>query len=532
MAERRFDFIVVGAGSSGCVLANRLSENTKYSVLLLEAGKRTHPLSPIPISFGKLIDNPSANWCYKAEVDAELGERRIPVPRGKLLGGSSAINGLVYVRGQPLDYDTWAQYGNRGWSFNDVLPIFKRLEGYRSPDVEWRNPDGPLKLSEVSDVNPLYEAVVAAAKEVGLPHNPDYNGASQYGIGRTQTTIHDGWRMSTARAYLRPAQGRRNLTVISEALATRLRFAGKRCAGVSYTTHGQSHEAHANKEVIISAGAINTPQLLELSGVGSPEVLRSHGIDVVHALPGVGEHLRDHIAPRIGWTMSRGGVSFNDRARGIRLHGQILKFAVTRKGFLSLPSAPLLAFFKTRDSMEHPDAQLHIVPYTFEVSKRRLMQQPGFTFTLYQLRPESLGSVHIKSADPNRAPAIRFNFLRDTIDQQTIIDGVRFSRRLVQARAMESMGPTEFKPGPQVQTDDEILDWVRRTAETAYHPIGTCRMGPGNHCVVDERLRIHGLDAIRIADGSIMPTLTSGNTNGPCIMIGEKAADMILSDSH
>lgn len=528
-SNNTFDFIIVGAGSAGCALANRLSADPRHSVLLVEAGRASHPLSTVPVSFSSLIDNPKANWRYVSEPEPMMADRRLPVPRGRLLGGSSAINGLVYVRGQSLDYDTWGQLGNRGWSFDEVLPIFQQMENYESGTDEWRRQGGLLHVSEVADQNPLYDALVGAAEQVGLPGNPDYNGADQTGIGRTQTTIRNGRRMSTAVAYLKPARSRRNLEVVTQALVHRLTLEGKRCTGISYSVGGRTIDAKARAEVFLCCGSINSPQLLELSGIGQPELLNSLGIPVHHALAGVGEGLRDHIAPRMGWTVTERGVTFNERTRGLGLIWQIVKYAIKRDGFLSLPSAPLLAFVKTRPGLEHPDAQFHLVPYTFSPTKRKMLDEPGMTITVYQLRPESLGSIHIKSNNPREAPAIRFNFLSNPLDRQTLIDAVRFARRLVEAPAMDGFRGVEFKPGPAVQTDDEIIEWIRNTAETAYHPVGTCRMGSDEHAVVDDQLRVHGLDGLRIADGSIMPTLVSGNTNAACIMIGEKAASMILA---
>ena len=527
---RNFDFIIVGAGSAGCVLANRLSASGRFTVLLIEAGKASHPLSPVPVSFSRLIDNPKANWCYASEPEPAMAKRSIPVPRGRLLGGSSAINGLVYVRGQRLDYDTWAQLGNRGWSFDDVLPIFQRMENYEFGADEWRHQGGPLHVSAVADQNPLCDALINAGNQIGLPFNPDYNGADQTGICKTQTTIRNGRRMSTAVAYLAPARSRSNLEVVTEALVQRLDLEEKRCTGVSYTVDGRTIEARARVEVILCCGSINSPQLLELSGIGQPDRLKSHGIEVRHALAGVGEGLRDHIAPRMGWTVTQRGVTFNDRARGLGLLWQIARYAIRRDGFLSLPSAPLLAFIKTRVGLESPDAQFHLVPYTFSPTKRQLLEEPGMTVTVYQLRPESLGSIHIKSPDPREAPAIRFNFLSNPLDRQTLTDAVRVARQLVEAPAMDRFRGVEFKPGPDVKTDAEIIEWAGNTAETAYHPVGTCRMGVDEAAVVDERLRVHGMEGLRIADGSIMPTLVSGNTNAACIMIGEKAADMILTE--
>ena len=525
-----FDFIIVGAGSAGCVLANRLSADGRFTVLLVEAGKASHPLTPVPMSYSKLIVNPKVNWCYASEPEPMMAERSIPVPRGRLLGGSSAINGLVYVRGQPMDYDAWAQMGNRGWSFDDVLPIFQRIENYESGVDEWRRQGGPLHISEVTDQNPLYDALLGAGEEVGLPNNPDYNGTDQTGICRTQTTIRDGRRMSTAVAYLAPARSRPNLEIVTDVLVHRLTFDGKRCTGISYSVEGRPVDVQARTEVIVCCGTINSPQLLELSGVGQPTLLESHGIEVRHALPGVGESLRDHIAPRMGWTVSERGVTFNDRARGLGLLWQVIRYAIRKDGFLSLPSAPLLAFIKTRADLESPDAQLHLVPYTFSPTKRQLLDEPGMTITVYQLRPESLGSIHIKSTDPREAPAIRFSFLSDPLDRQTLVDAVRFSRRLMQAAAMDRFRGIEFKPGSDVQSDADIIEWIGKTAETAYHPVGTCRMGSDENAVVNDQLLVHGIEGLRIADGSIMPTLISGNTNAACIMIGEKAADMVLAE--
>ncbi|MEM7251339.1 MAG: choline dehydrogenase [Pseudomonadota bacterium] len=521
-----FDFIVVGAGSAGCALAYRLSENPDTRVLLLEAGKSSHPFSPVPMGFAKLLYNPAANWCYEAQPEASLAERVIPVPRGRLLGGSSAINGLVFVRGQALDYDTWAQLGNRGWSYDDVLPVFRRMEHYENGTDELRAQGGPLRVREVPDENPLYDALFAAGEEMGLPKNPDYNGADQEGMCKTQTTISNGRRMSTAHCYLRPARRRDNLVVATEALTERLVLDGKRCVGVRYAQGSRTVEARANREVILSAGSINSPQLLELSGIGQGERLREHGIDVVHDLSGVGENLRDHLSPRMGWGISKRGVAYNDRARGLGLAWQLARYAVTREGFLSLPSAPILAFVKTREGLSTPDVQIHFMPYTYS-STLKLHKKPGMTVVLYQMRPESLGSIHIQDADPKTPPAINFNFLDNELDRQTTIDGVKWTRKIVDASAMDHLRGAEFKPGPSVQTDDEILDYVRQTAETAYHPVGTCKMGSDPQSVVNDRLQVHGIEGLRVADASIMPTLVSGNTNAASIMIGEKCAELI-----
>lgn len=536
MSGETYDFIIVGAGSAGSVLANRLTDNGRWSVLLLEAGAASHPYSSVPASFGLLIDHPGANWRYASEPEENTANRRIPVPRGKLLGGSSAINGLVFVRGQPLDYNIWSQYGNRGWSFEDVLPIFKRMEDFQ-PDSDANGGDlraqgGPVKITEVPDQNPLYDAWFAAAKEIGVPRNADYNGASQEGICKTQTTIFNGRRMSTAHCYLKPARKRSNLRIVTRASVSTLVLEGTRCVGVSYRVGDKTVQARANTEVIVAAGGVASPQLLELSGIGRPEVLKAQGIAVQHALEGVGENLRDHINARIQWRITRKGVSYNERVRGLGKVREAARYLTTRGGFLSLPSAPLLAFLKTRPELETPDIQAHLVPYSVKNPKRReLHDQPGMTMSCYQLRPESLGSIHIKSADPDEQPAIRFNFLSDDIDRQTMVDGFRLVRRIGDASALDGIRGDERSPGADVKSDDEILAWIRANAETAYHPIGTCRMGPaGKLTVVDDRLRIHGLSGLRVADASIMPSMVSGNTNAAAIMIGEKASDLIKED--
>jgi choline dehydrogenase len=524
-----YDFVVVGAGSAGSVMANRLTESGRWRVLLLEAGRESNPKSIIPASFGFLIDDPAANWRYQSQPEPGTANRQIPVPRGKLLGGSSSINGLVFVRGQPLDFDTWAQFGNRGWSFEDVLPVFKRMENFESGADELRSQGGPLHVSEVPDQNPLYDAWFAAGEEIGIARNRDYNGADQEGLCKTQTTIRNGRRMSTAYCYLRPAKARANLRIVANAQATRLHVTNKRCTGVTYKLGDQSITANAANEVILCAGAVATPQLLELSGIGGPQLLADQGIDVVHELTGVGENLRDHINARIQWQVTRGGVSFNERLKGLNRVFEGLKYVISRGGFLSLPSAPLLGFLKTRKELETPDIQLHLVPYTVKDPKRRLLQDtPGMTISCYQLRPESLGSIHIQSPDPTDQPAIHFNFLSDPIDQRTMVDGFKLVRTLVNARALDGFRGDEISPGSAAETDEQILAWIRGNSETAYHPIGTCRMGPADNAnsVVDNELRVHGLAGLRIADASIMPTMISGNTNAGCIMIGEKASDM------
>ena len=523
-----YDYIIVGAGSAGAVLAARLTEDPRTTVLLLEAGRASHVFSRLPVSFGLLIYNKAANWLYESEPEPGTANRAIPVPRGKLLGGSSAINGLVWVRGQPLDYDTWAQMGARGWSWQDVAPLFDRIEDFERGGTKGRGTGGPLHVSVVPDENPLYDALFKAATEAGYRVNPDYNSEDQEGISKTQASIRRGRRMSVSHCYLRPALRRPNLDVVTEVPVRRIVLDGRRCTGVVYERWGKRIEARANREVILSAGAIATPQLLELSGIGRPNVLKAHGIDVVHALAAVGENFRDHINARIVWRVKDPRISYNYNARGLGAATQALRYAATGGGFFSLPSAPLVAFLKTRAELATPDVQMHLIPYSIKDPKRRKLQDfPSMTVACYQLRPESLGSVHIRSADPDAHPAIRFNFLGDSIDQRTMAEGFRMMRRIVGAPAMDRYRGEEISPGEAVASDEQILTWIRSNSQTAYHPIGTCRMGQGPNAVVDEKLRVHGLENLRVADASIFPTMPSGNTNAPAIMVGEKAADLI-----
>ncbi len=527
--EAQYDYIIVGAGSAGAALAYRLTEDGTSKVLLLEAGKASHWASRFPLSFGLLIDNPAANWRFQSDPEPNTNNREIPVPRGKLLGGSSSINGLVFVRGQPLDFNLWAQFGNRGWSYEDVLPIFKRLENYEGPTTSARGTGGPLNVSEVADQNPLYDAWFAAAEAAGFKRNRDYNGRDQEGIVTTQTTISNGRRMSTAYCYLRPAMARPNLHVITEALTHRVILEGKRCVGVVYEVGGHVKESRAGRETILSAGAVCTPQILELSGIGRPDVLSQHGVAVNHALDAVGENFRDHLAARIQWRLKVPEVSYNTRMAGLGKVKEALKYIFTRGGFVSLPSAPLLAFLKTRPDLETPDIQLHLVPYAVKNPKKRQLHDfPGMTVSCYQLRPESLGSIHIRANDPKCHPKIRFNFLDDPLDRRTMVDGFKLIRNFINTTPFDTYRGAEYSPGPTVTSDDDILGWIRANSETAYHPIGTCRMAPNG--VVNDRLQVHGLTGLRVADASIFPTMPSGNTNAPAIMVGEKAADLIRED--
>jgi choline dehydrogenase len=529
-----YDYIVVGAGSAGAVVANRLSADARNRVLLLEAGPGGHPWTRIPVGYSRMLTNPAVNWLYSAEPEPATNGRRIPVPRGRMLGGSSALNGLAFVRGQSQDFDTWAQMGNQGWSYESVLPFFKRMESYEGGgDDRFRGRDGPLRVTNPRPREPFFAALIKAAGEAGIARNPDYNGPWQEGIAMSQATIASGRRMSTAHCYLAPIRKRANLRIETGALADSLLFDGRRCTGVRYSVGGNSHEARAAREVVVCGGSVNSPQLLELSGIGQPGRLAGLGIEVRHALPGVGENLRDHYAPRTRWAVGAKGITYNDTGRGLGLVRQALRYALTRQGLLAMVGAPIRAFVRSRDGLDAPDLLLGWVPMLTEPGPRgpRIARQSGVTCYAHPMRPESKGHIHIVSADPRRPPAIVYNFLSSPVDADLTVRAVRIARAVMTAPAMAALQVTEMAPGAARTTDEEILDWVRSAAETTYHPVGTCRMGPDALAVVDARLRVHGIAGLRVADASIMPTLTSGNTNAPSIMIGEKAADMVLKDA-
>ena len=528
-----FDYLVVGAGSAGCVLANRLSADGKHSVLLLEAGpKDTNLWIHVPLGYGKLFKEKTVNWMYQTEPEPGLNGRQVFQPRGKVLGGSSSINGLLYVRGQHEDYDRWRQRGNAGWGYDDVLPYFKKAENQQRGADKYHGAGGPLPVSDWRHADRLSEAFVVAAAETGIPTNPDFNGASQEGAGFFQTTTRRGRRASTAFSYLRPAKNRSNLRIETSALAQRIIFEGRRARAVEYRQDGNLRTARARKEILVSGGAYNSPQLLQLSGIGPAELLKQHGIEVVLDASGVGNDLQDHMQVRL-ITRCAQRVTLNDVVNHpVRRVMAGLQYAALRKGPLTIAAGTSGAFFKTSPRLATPDIQIHFLPFSTDRMGEKLHSFSGFSASVCQLRPESRGSLRIRSADPSVPPEIRINYLATETDRAAFIDGIRILRKILAAPALRPYTLEEVDPGSKVVSDEDLLAYCRRTGSTVYHPTSTCRMGNDPLAVVDQRLRVRGFEGLRVVDASIMPDLMSGNTNAPTIMIAEKASDMILQDAR
>jgi choline dehydrogenase len=528
-----YDYVIVGAGSAGCVLANRLSADGKSSVLLLEAGpKDSNIWIHVPLGYGRLFKEKTVNWMYQTEPEPGLDGRTVFQPRGKVLGGSSSINGLLYVRGQHEDYDRWRQHGNLGWGFDDVLPYFRKAENQQRGADDFHGVGGPLPVSDLGHADPLSAAFIAAAAQRGLPVNPDFNGASQEGAGFFQTTTRRGRRASTAVAYLRPAKRRGNLHVETSALAERVVFDGRRAIAVEYRKAGSLRTARARKEILVSGGAYNSPQLLQLSGVGPPELLRKHGIDVVLDAPGVGHDLQDHLQVRVVMRCTQ-PITLNDVVNSpVRRVMAGLQYATSRKGPLSIAAGTSGAFFKTNPRLATPDVQIHFLPFSTDKMGEKLHSFSGFSASVCQLRPESRGSLRIRSADPAAPPEIRINYLSTEVDRTANVEGLKILRQILHAPALSPFVLEEVDPGAGVSTDQELLNYCRARGSTIYHPASTCRMGSDPQAVVDQRLRLRGIERLRVVDASIMPDLVSGNTNAAIIMIAEKAADMILEDAR
>ncbi len=526
-----FDFVIAGAGSAGCVLANRLSESGKFNVCLLEAGARDwNPWIHIPVGYFKTMNNPATDWCYETEPDPGLNGRSLKWPRGKVLGGSSSINGLLYVRGQPEDYDHWRQLGNVGWSWDDVLPYFRKSEDQLRGGDEYHGAGGPLSVEDMRLKRPVCDAWVKAAEAAGYPFNPDYNGKDQEGVGYFQLTARKGLRCSSAKAFLKPARGRGNLEIVTNAHVRRVVMEDGRASGVAIDQGGRVSVIRARRQVILSAGAIGSPQILMLSGIGEPEHLRSHGIEVAVDAPEVGRNMQDHLQARLVYKCNE--PTLNDEVRSLFGRMRIAaEFALFRTGPMTMAASLVSAFLKTRPGLATPDIQFHVQPWSADSPGEGVHPFSAFTASVCQLRPESRGEIRLKSANPAQHPAIHPNYLATKTDCDTVVEGIKIARRIAAHEPLAAKLTGEFRPGPDAVSDDDLLEWARNGSTTIFHPTGTCRMGSDDGAVVDPRLRVNGLDGLRVADCAIMPDIVSGNTNAPAIMIGEKASDMILQDN-
>jgi choline dehydrogenase len=535
-----YDYIVIGAGSAGCAVAARLSESGRFSVLLLEAGPSDRRFwVQTPIGYGRCFYDPRVNWMYETEPVPGLAGRPSYWPRGRVLGGSSSINAMVYSRGQPQDFDGWEAMGSPGWGWEDVLPVYKKMEDHALGAGPHHGAGGPLHVTVIEKLaHPLTYVLMEAGKELGLPFTPDLNGASSEGVGFYQITTRGGFRLSAARAYLWPARGRRNLRILTGALAHRILFDGTRAVGLSYERRGLVEEARAAREVILAAGAVNSPQLLQLSGIGPAALLRAHAIPVIRDCDAVGANLQDHLCYDHVYRASR--RTLNEDLHP--WHGKMragLRYVLTRRGPLSMSLNQGGGFFRSRPDAASPDIQLYFSPLTYEKAAPRtrpLMNPdpfPGFCTSVSPCRPKSRGFLRIRSSDPWIAPEIQPNYLAEEDDVRELLVGARFLRRLAETSALSGAIAEELKPGTAIRSDNELVADIRARSYSVFHPVGTCRMGPESaHAVVDPRLKVHGIHGLRVVDASIFPLITSGNTNAPAIMIGEKGAALVLEDAQ
>src|ERR1700688_2003775 len=524
------DYVIVGAGSAGCVLANRLTEDPSVRVILIEAGgKDWNPLIHVPAGFMKMLDHKTLTWGFHAEADPGTNGRAILYPRGRVIGGSSSINGLIYIRGQPEDYDHWQQLGNRGWGWDDVLPYFKKAERWEGDGSEVRGKDGPLFTSKM-DRPPICEAAIEAGKQIGLEYREDVNDLTRLHndcIGWCQQTRGGRTRASTARTYLRPALKRGNLQLVTKALVHRVVFQDKRAVGVEFSRGGQVERADAGREGILSAGAVGSPHLLQLSGVGDPEHLGKIGVPVVHELMGVGKNMQDHFVARVSYPVV-GAQTANERSRGLPLAGEVLRWLVTGKGMLPYSPSIVSSWVKVLEESATPDVQVTFAPGSFKGGQiGELDETPGLSSGAWQMRPLSRGYVEAKSSRPGDMPAINPRYLSEESDRRAVVGGLRFARRLFDAPALKKYVRDESLPGRHLESDDELLDYARRNGGTCYHASCTCMMGQHPLAVVDDALRVHGLAGLRVIDASVMPAVTSTNTHAPTIMIAEKGAAII-----
>jgi len=544
-ADLYADYVIVGAGSAGCVLANRLTESGEFKVVLLEAGGDDRPLREpsqfmsnmmihIPIGFGKTLNDPKVNWIYETEIDKGTGGRPHKWPKGKVLGGSSSINGLLYVRGQSADYDGWAQMGARGWSWDEVLPWFKKSENQQRGESDFHGVGGPLSVSDFPEQHPVSAAIVKAAEQAGVRAKENLNDGDQEGTSFFQATMRNGFRCSAAVAFLHPAMGRSNLQVELRAMTTKIIFDGKKAVGIEFIQNGEKRKVMVAREVILAAGSVESPKLLEISGVGQGALLQELGISVVHESKGVGENLQDHVMIGCQATLKKDEYSINELSRGLKLAGQVIKYGLTRKGLLSYPVAHGCAFCKTRPELDLPDMQIHFMAASMDLEVLATKQElaldktPGMASNPCQLRPESRGSIHAKSPDGMVTPKIVPNYFSDPIDQEMAVAQLKVIRKIWQQPALE---PYKEPGDPFGETDAAMFEYAKMASGTVYHPVGTVGMGPDERFPLDPQLKVRGVDGLRVIDASVFPRITSGNTNAPTIMVAEKGAAMILEDA-